>query len=632
MEVASDATCTHAYGRGKGKGKPPPPPPATGKGLQASKGPPLPAAPVKRKGEPPPPPVKGCAKGQANRTESVAEVDTQSEPPPKPDATTSLAIIGELQLSDGSWTLDDNGKLASAVGVARCEFRRLLIELTMPAVSTTPPWETVFATSTGRQAIERCATIVVAEADTGLQLDQKERRRRALAIAEAKSALGTELLSSAQRWLDEVWSSAAAAAGVKAKLEQKRVMFESKISKMLDAQLPRPDWKKALKAKKNVRVTCQACGKEFSGAVGKCPSCSPPEAPMLQRQSTADLLRRWRQFSPAPVGRGLLHWSAAESLLHIGGGSGGVTLLKVPQGVICIKPLMMNAVAEFFAGRVAEFLDIPIAKSSVVSMAHEEFMHIKEAIRVTPAEIEEDRAIARRSHGRTEFIALLEFVPGFSLQGLEVHSMLQGMTAESMQDFWCKVGRLIAFDVLINNVDRVPLLWDNEGNTANLMLLLQSKEDSGLSVIGIDQAVTAIVQQGPGRSQYLDRVSKLVHAAFCDSTKADSAVTAVSSTWSVAKGLTRLQEAFRVSCGIEVDHTCLMAGVREGLTQIADRWEDGSLENSLATILAGAQAAFSSATVDVGVRSLPTMADFLSVIAATIAAGRASMTSSSPAV
>ena len=66
----------------------------------------------------------------------------------------------------------------------------------------------------------------------------------------------------------------------------------------------------------------------------------------------------------------------------------------------------------------------------------------------------------------------------------------------------------MAFDALVNNVDRIPLLWDNEGNTANLML------DSSSQVIGIDQAVAPIVATGFGRQRYLKRLEELSRCLF----------------------------------------------------------------------------------------------------------------------
>merc|ERR1712216_634935 len=104
-------------------------------------------------------------------------------------------------------------------------------------------------------------------------------------------------------------------------------------------------------------------------------------------------------------------------------------------------------------------------------------------------------------------------------------------------------------------------MGDNEGNTANLMLLLDPNDNTNVSVLGIDQAVTAIVDRGPGRGQYLDRVGNLVRSVFSESWKHDDSGIASGPVWSVSAGLRHTQEAFRVSCAAEVDLQALMEGL-----------------------------------------------------------------------
>jgi len=304
--------------------------------------------------------------------------------------------------------------------------------------------------------------------------------------------------------------------------------------------------------------------------------------------------------------------------MHMAGGSGGVTMLRLPEGVVCLKPLVMNAAAEFFAGHLAESLGIKIAKMHVVTMAEDSFLSIKNAVRIAPAELEEHRDVARRTHSRSEFIALLEFVPGLSIQGQEVHDLLTGLDEARLLSFWFEVGALISFDAIINNVDRAPLLWDNDGNTANLMI--SNREGIGHELIGIDQAVVAIVDQGPGRRRYLQRLEKLVEVIFDDNAERSSR--AAGQEWSVDIGLQRVKDAFKVSCGVDVCEDALFLGLRNGFTHIAEAWNDGSLSSFLVAAVSDARSAFVPASVDIGVGRLETMLDFVSVTASTIAQSR----------
>lgn len=258
-------------------------------------------------------------------------------------------------------------------------------------------------------------------------------------------------------------------------------------------------------------------------------------------------------------------------------------------------------------------------------------MHIKEALRAAPAPMEEHRLVALRSHGRSEFLSVLEFVRGPSLQGAEAQKALQRLSPESVRLLWRDVGRLCSLDVLINNVDRAPLLWDNGGNTANLMLALPAGGSAG-ALVGIDQAVNAIVSQGAGRARYLGRVGALARSCFGVSRDAGAGAgpgrppgaRGGGDAWTVSAGLGAVREAFHVGCGVDVDEPAFVEGLSAGLASIADRWEDGSLRESLDAGLAAASRVFSQGTVDVGLRSAPCMREFVCEVAAALSEARSS--------
>jgi len=71
-----------------------------------------------------------------------------------------------------------------------------------------------------------------------------------------------------------------------------------------------------------------------------------------------------------------------------------------------------------------------------------------------------------------------------------------------------EIGRILAYDVLINNWDRLPLIWDHDGNLENL--LFTSNPDK--PVIGIDQSVQSIQQKlhPENYTKYKNRVIKLL--------------------------------------------------------------------------------------------------------------------------
>jgi len=72
------------------------------------------------------------------------------------------------------------------------------------------------------------------------------------------------------------------------------------------------------------------------------------------------------------------------------------------------------------------------------------------------------------------------------------------------------IGSLMAFDVLLNNWDRIPLIWDNEGNSGNFLFV---KNDLQRPLVGIDQSCIAIVNWGPskkGFDEYMTKVRALL--------------------------------------------------------------------------------------------------------------------------
>ena len=74
------------------------------------------------------------------------------------------------------------------------------------------------------------------------------------------------------------------------------------------------------------------------------------------------------------------------------------------------------------------------------------------------------------------FFGILEYAPGHPLMGLDGNQVL----ASPAPDMLTELGSLCALDVLINNLDRVPLpVWQNEGDFSH-----GSKPQSPLAVLG----------------------------------------------------------------------------------------------------------------------------------------------------
>jgi len=71
-----------------------------------------------------------------------------------------------------------------------------------------------------------------------------------------------------------------------------------------------------------------------------------------------------------------------------------------------------------------------------------------------------------------------------------------------------ELGKLLAFDVLINNWDRFPFLWRKDsGNSGNFVFTKDTLR--GHHIYGIDQRVTSILSTGPGEKNFTEYFAKI---------------------------------------------------------------------------------------------------------------------------
>lgn len=184
------------------------------------------------------------------------------------------------------------------------------------------------------------------------------------------------------------------------------------------------------------------------------------------------------------------------------GGSGGAFLLNLPTGAICLKgecctPHML------VAQRLADALCVRTAGLRTVAQGHQEHSEIVSALARAEPSFEDHRfQIHRVTH--MEIVTVMEYVSGCAMMGMPAHNYLQ--ESRNSSGIWNSLGRLMSYDLLINNFDRLPLAWSNEGNLGNVMLSSGSSD-----VVGIDQSVQPITN-AEGLSNYLLRVKKVCEA------------------------------------------------------------------------------------------------------------------------
>eukprot|EP00930_Biecheleria_cincta_P085022 TRINITY_DN74448_c0_g1_i1.p1 TRINITY_DN74448_c0_g1~~TRINITY_DN74448_c0_g1_i1.p1 ORF type:complete len:285 (-),score=48.95 TRINITY_DN74448_c0_g1_i1:297-1151(-) len=175
-------------------------------------------------------------------------------------------------------------------------------------------------------------------------------------------------------------------------------------------------------------------------------------------------------------------------------------LVKFPKGVVgikCMKP------EELFAQRLAATMGVRVAALRPLGPEDDETATLRRCLQKLAPAVSDDNWLQVRKIIHHPHLSLVEFVDGFGMMGTQAHNYLQQARTND-PPHWFELGRLMAFDMLINNFDRAPLVWTNDGNLSNVML--GSSLDS---VVGIDQAVAPITHK-QGMLTYLQRVQRTV--------------------------------------------------------------------------------------------------------------------------
>ena len=296
------------------------------------------------------------------------------------------------------------------------------------------------------------------------------------------------------------------------------------------------------------------------------------EAAMLAKEEAAvakrnEVMNHFRSLIPADINN--VAWSNAKGFHLMEGGSGGVMLVDLGTSCVVLKSQGKTAASEMMAQKVADVLDVPIAHVRVVSRGQEEFQDIQTSlIKHFDGDWRQaefigiwENADGTREDVGVSFFGVLEFAQGHVLMGREGHDALQASIAPEPKLMY-QLGRLCAMDVLINNLDRVPLpVWQNEGNLGNVMVT-----GHGGAILGIDQQIN-LVMSGSGLDMYLEKVAKLL--VNCSPKGDPSMITA------------KLRRALEENCGASISDDAaadFIYGLRQGLEGIAHQWRRGSLK------------------------------------------------------
>jgi len=260
------------------------------------------------------------------------------------------------------------------------------------------------------------------------------------------------------------------------------------------------------------------------------------------------------------------------------GHGGGVDVVELQGGTaVCIRrgPCIIT---ESIADSLAAALDVRIARMRLVQAGSDESRRMMGmAKRFTSASMikslaqlekrletmdEETQKKIQAALNPAPAYGVLEFVPGTSLD--TASTALQNPSPSLLGG----IGQLCGLDVLLNNMDRVPLpCWGNAGNLTNA-IVTQTGE-----LVGIDQQVNGI-QPGPGLDEYLSKVRAL--STHVLQGRAANVATSIST-------------AIKNHCGVELSDNSMghvIDGMGNFLRKTAQQAQTGSLGNALQAAVA----------------------------------------------
>lgn len=204
-----------------------------------------------------------------------------------------------------------------------------------------------------------------------------------------------------------------------------------------------------------------------------------------------------------------------DGLHHSPGGLGskGVFFLKLAgeeNSVVVIKQGSLESAGDFFASLLYDALYVPTPSVRVLGL--DEFKRLAAAVGNRPCSVpgaadklQFDLPCGEYSRGKG--CLLMEYLRGQTLKHPDVHASLKdpAISAAVLRG----LGAVIGVDILINNYDRAPYVWDHMGNANNLLIHVDGKNTR---VSAIDQHCTAITNP-EGLSKYLATVQKATREA-----------------------------------------------------------------------------------------------------------------------
>jgi len=206
-----------------------------------------------------------------------------------------------------------------------------------------------------------------------------------------------------------------------------------------------------------------------------------------------------------------LDWFKAIGFTGSEGGSEGVYFVQFEDKSAIVLKCSSTVIADMFAQEISNFGNIRTPSFRVVRMGvDDEFNTIK----ATFERLDEKNALGLRGLYKKSLdrpiIMIMEFLKGDDLEHIGIETLFgknHSLLSRKGKEILFEIGKMTSFDVLINDWDRIPLIWGNEGNTGNIMFVSDKKRNLP---VAIDNSLTCIDPSlTENYLEYLDKVKTI---------------------------------------------------------------------------------------------------------------------------
>ncbi|KAJ5078282.1 actin-fragmin kinase -related [Anaeramoeba ignava] len=195
-----------------------------------------------------------------------------------------------------------------------------------------------------------------------------------------------------------------------------------------------------------------------------------------------------------------INWKQIENVSETS--SGSVFIVSFQNNNKVIIKAGSSVVEELYAHKLGEKMRVPIPKVRLIDYVTGEWSTMKRQMELKTTSNHSLLLRVQKSLDRAFFL-IMEFVFGKDLTQLtSVDEFKQMATPKAMNDW----GKLLCYDIIINNWDRFPCLWP--GNFGNIMF---SQDGDSFSAMGIDQKVTPLSTKFQVKYDgYMNKVKKFL--------------------------------------------------------------------------------------------------------------------------